>query len=95
MAIPRSRFPAGYGNYQMAGDRLYSASGTVFDPARRAQIGAFRTRGQGFAIDTAHNKAFFASGGFLLPVTFESFDLARMTPIAAHSATWHPTPPAW
>ena len=71
-------------NYQMAGDLLYSSTGTVFDPARRAQMGAFRTRGQGFAIDTARNKAFFASGGFLLPMTFESFDLARMTPIAAH-----------
>ena len=77
-------------NYQMAGDRLYSATGTVFDPARRAQIGAFRTQGQGFAIDTAGNKAFFASGGFLLPLTFESFDLARMTPIASHTV---PLPP--
>ena len=77
-------------NYQMAGDRLYSATGTVFDPARRAQIGAFRTQGQGFAIDTARNKAFFASGGFLLPLTFESFDLARMTPIASHTI---PLPP--
>ena len=77
-------------NYQMAGDRLYSATGTVFDPARRVQIGAFRTRGQGFAIDTASNKAFFASGGFLLPLTFESFDLARMTPIASHTV---PLPP--
>ena len=74
------------GNYKMAGDRLYSATGTVFDPARRVQIGAFRTRGQGFAIDPAGNKAFFASGGFLLPLTFESFDLARMTPIASHKA---------
>ena len=73
-------------NYQMAGDRLYSATGTVFDPARRAQVGAFRTQGQGLAIDTARNKAFFASGGFLLPVTFESFNLARMTPIASHTA---------
>jgi DNA-binding beta-propeller fold protein YncE len=72
-------------NYQMAGDRLYSATGAVFDPARRTQIGAFRTQGQGLAIDTARNKAFFASGGFLLPVTFESFDLARMTPIAVHT----------
>jgi hypothetical protein len=47
----------------MAGDRLYSATGTVFDPARRAQIGAFRTQGRGFAIDLAGNKAFFASVG--------------------------------
>jgi hypothetical protein len=77
-------------NYQMAGDRLYSATGTIFDPARRAQIGAFRTRGQGFAIDMARNKAFFASGGFLLPLTFESFDLTRMTPIASHRV---PPPP--
>jgi hypothetical protein len=72
-------------NYQMNGDRLYSATGTVFDPARRTQVGAFRTQGQGFAIDTAHNKAFFASGGFSVPMTFESFDLARMTPIASHT----------
>jgi hypothetical protein len=72
-------------NYQMAGARLYSATGTVFDPARRAQIGAFRTQGQGFAIDTALNKAFFASGGFLQPQVFESFNLARMTPIASHT----------
>jgi hypothetical protein len=77
-------------NYQMAGDRLYTATGTVFDPARRTQIGAFRTHGEGFAIDTAGNKAFFASSGFLLPLTFESFDLARMTPIASHTI---PLPP--
>jgi hypothetical protein len=77
-------------NFQMAGDRLYSATGTVFDPARRAQIGAFRTLGQGFAIDTAANKAFFASGGFLMPLTFESFDLARMTPIASHTVPLSP-----
>ncbi len=92
---PCIAYPYGYRNYQMAGERLYSATGTVFDPARRVQIGAFRTQGQGFAIDTAHNKAFFASGGFLLPVTFESFDLARMTPIAAHTANVAPAPPAW
>jgi hypothetical protein len=79
-----------YGNYQMAGGRLYSATGTVFDPARRTQIGAFRTRGQGFAIDTASNKAFFASGGLLGPITFESFDLARMTPIASHTIALPP-----
>ena len=79
-------------NWQIADDRLYSATGMVFDPARRTQIGAFRTQGQGFAIDTAHNKAFFASGGFLTPFTFESFDLARMTPIASHTVI--PTPNA-
>lgn len=77
-------------NYQMAGDRLYSATGVVFDPARRAQLGAFRTQGQGFAIDTAGGKAFFASGGFLLPITFESFDLTRMTPIASHTVLLAP-----
>jgi hypothetical protein len=77
-------------NYQMAGDRLYSATGTVFDPARRVQLGAFRTRGQGFAIDTVDNKAFFASGGLLLPLTFESFDLLRMTPIHSHTVSLPP-----
>jgi hypothetical protein len=68
-------------NYQMVGDRIYTASGAVFDPARRTQVGAFRTEGGGFAIDTALNKAFFPSGGFLSPLAFESFNLARMTPI--------------
>jgi hypothetical protein len=73
-----------YDNYKMAGDRLYSSTGTIFDPGRRAQLGAFHTLGQGFAIDVARNKAFFASSG-LQPVTFESFDLARMTPVSTHS----------
>lgn len=72
-------------NYQMDGDRLYSGTGAVFDPALRTQVGAFRTLGQGLAIDRARNKAFFASGEFILQdTTFESFDLARMTPISTH-----------
>lgn len=76
-----------YSNYQMAGDRLYSSTGAVFDPGRRAQLGAFHTLGQGFAIDVGRNKAFFASSNFIQPITFESFDLARMTPVATHSPT--------
>ncbi|HEX6398380.1 MAG TPA: hypothetical protein VFZ95_13220, partial [Steroidobacteraceae bacterium] len=81
-----------YSNYQMAGGRLYSSTGTIFDPQRRAQSGAFRTLGQGFAIDVARNKAFFASSGFLLPITFESFDLRRMTPVSTHSTPSIPIP---
>jgi DNA-binding beta-propeller fold protein YncE len=68
-------------NHQMVGKRLYTASGAVFDPARRTQVGAFRTEGGGFAVDTALNKAFFPSGGIFTPLAFESFDLARMTPL--------------
>ena len=69
-------------NYQMVGGRLYTGSGAVFDLARRTQVGAFRTLGgQGFAVDTALNKAFFPSGGTFTPLVFESFNLARMTPI--------------
>ena len=81
-----------YSSYQMAGGRLYSSTGTIFDPQRRAQLGAFRTLGQGFAIDVARNKAFFASSGFLLPITFESFDLGRMTPVSTHSTPFAPVP---
>jgi hypothetical protein len=55
-------------------------------------LGAFRTLGQGFAIDVARNKAFFASSGFLLPITFESFDLGRMTPVSTHSLPSIPVP---
>lgn len=81
-----------YSNYQMADDRLYSSTGTIFDPARRAQLGAFHTLGQGFAIDVARNKAFFASSNLIQPITFESFDLARMTPVATHSLPIIPLP---
>jgi len=81
-----------YSNYQMAGGRLYSSTGTSFDPQRRVQLGAFRTLGQGFAVDVARNKAFFASSGFLLPITFESFDLGRLTPVSTHSPPFIPVP---
>ena len=70
-----------YYNFQMAGGRIFTSTGVVYDPALRTQAGAFRTAGQAFAIDLALNKVFFASSGLLLPLKFESFDVARMTPV--------------
>ena len=51
----------------------YLSTGAIYDPATRTQSGAFRTRGQGLALDTTRNKAHFASGEFATPLTFREF----------------------
>ena len=73
-------------NLQMAADKIITSTGAIFDPALRTQVGAFRTRGQSFAVDVAANKVFYASTDVAQPVTFEKFDLVRMTRLDSQQA---------
>ena len=77
-------------NLQMAGGRIITSAGAIFDPVTRTQAGAFRTQGQAFAPDVAANKVFYASGASQQSLTFERFDLARMTRLESRDVTVGP-----
>jgi len=72
--------PYAYRNFQMAGGRIYSGKGGIYDPSTRASVGALHdSYSQGIAVDTNYDRGYVAYGlGSTL--TFRSFSLSRMTP---------------
>lgn len=65
---------------------LYSGQGQVLNPATGALLGRFNTSvsGRAMVIDTALNRAFFATGndvGFGGPITITAYDLTTFVPV--------------